>query len=366
MALRFWQRKTAGKALNPAKILVIGSAHLDVLAEFNNFGQENAIDKIGSSVNIGFGGTALNITAWLQELGQKPYLLTAINKSSFTGQTVINAMRAGGLAHKYVIDDKELPDSAFVATVSNRRLHSAVSYMSVNESGSIGEKIEKIVTKFRWVVFDCNLSYGTIERIAEICQRRQIGLIGAATSDTKAARLAATRAYGTRALSMNHREAVILGRELGIVADDFDRLRATLNTRALLVTAGADGWHLAQDNGEMLSYPPPAGIVPVTTIGAGDAACAGLVDALIDRDPIPDRVNRVVARALRSRFPTRFAERTSPDALGRFAQSQNQKRILLAVLSAFALVAFGWFVKVVLTWFLELGLGRLLKLIGVL
>lgn len=64
------------------KILVIGSAHIDVLAEFDDSDQKTEIDKIGNSVSFGFGGTALNIAAHLQELKHKPFVMTSLNKSS--------------------------------------------------------------------------------------------------------------------------------------------------------------------------------------------------------------------------------------------------------------------------------------------
>jgi len=338
--------------MSPAKILVIGSAHLDILAEFDDAGQESAIDKIGSRVDIGFGGTALNIAAWLQDLEHKPYLLTAINKASFTGQAVLSALRAGKLSRKYIIDDDQLQDSVFVATIKNKSLHAATSYMGVSESACIINRLEAIIPRFRWVVFDCNLSEDVIGKIAAICLNRQIPAIGAATSDTKATRLIAARSYGTRALCMNRREASAIMKKLDLHGEELSELRTALSTKTLLVTAGDKGWHLVEDSAA--HYPPPAGIVPETTIGSGDAACAGLVNALVRKEPIPDIVKNMATRALRSRFPSGFAERISADALRRSARNRRKRQVILGVLGIVAAAALGWFVAQSLEWLLRI------------
>ena len=334
--------------MKSVEILVIGSAHVDILAEFNDSGQEHAIDKTGSGVHFGFGGTALNITAWLDELGHKPYLFTAVDHSSFTGQAVLNAIRAGSLSRKYVIDDGQLSESAFVGSLNNGDLHSAVSYMAVGESGRMESMLPGVVPKFDWVVFDCNLSRWMIGAIAEICRDSGITLIGTATSDTKVDRLSAAARYGISAVSMNLREAgVLMGRD-EVRPEELPGLRDTLNCDTLMVTAGEDGWYLVQE--EVEHYPPPLGADPTTTVGAGDAACAGLINALALQRPIPEEVNRVVARALRSRFPTEFSERTSPDVLPRIIRRRRIVRSGVLSVSLF-------FVGVVLTWIIEHGLS---------
>ncbi len=341
--------------MKSAKILVIGSAHLDILAEFNDFGQEDAIDKIGSAVNLGFGGTALNISAWLDELGYRPFLFTAIDHSSFTGQAVLNALRAGRLSTKYVLDDSQLSDSAFVAGLTGGDLNFAVSYMGVGESGRMEDALSEVVPRFRWVVFDCNLSKWMIGVIAELCRDTRATLIGTATSDTKADRLLSAQPYGIGAVSLNLREAGALLDVAEPNPEQFRELRAQLNCETLLVTVGKEGWYLVQN--DVAHYSPPLGIDPISTVGAGDAACAGLISALVTSRPIPEEVNRVVARALRSRSPTEFSERTSADVLPRILKRRRMVR-------NGALSAGLFFIGIVLTWFVEHGLSWLTGLLG--
>ena len=101
----------------------------------------------------------------------------------------------------------------------------------------------------------------------------------------------------------------------------------------LLVTTGKDGWFLADASGVM-RYASPEGIVAVNSLGAGDAAAAGLVDSLIRGRPVAEGVERAVARALRSIYPTRFAQRTSQEAW----PEQRRRNKIVAIARYVALV----------------------------
>lgn len=325
------------------------------MADFNVSGQANAIDKIGSGITLGFGGTALNIASWLRELGHKPYLLTAIDQTTFTGQAIMNALRAGGLSRKYVIDDPQLSDSAFVGALSNGDLHFAVSYMAVSESGRLERALNKVVPRFDWVVFDCNLSNWMIGTIADICKDHGNNLIGAGTSETKIERLSAVQPHGLKAASMNLREASALMSSKEVKPNQLLQLRNQLNCSTLIVTLGEEGWYLVRN--EVEHHPPPLGVNPTTTVGAGDAACAGLVNALVAQRPIPEEVNRVVARALRSKFPTTFSERTSAEVLPRIMRRRRMIRNGILSVSLFL-------VGCILTWVVEHGLAWVVTLFG--
>lgn len=252
----------------------------------------------------------------------------------------MSALRAGGLSRRYVLDDKKLDVSAFVATMKNKRMHSAISCMRIEESNLLMSKFESVISRFRWVVFDCNLSRGMIERIAVICQQKRINLIGSATSDSKAIRLVSTLDYGTRALCMNEGEAKNLMRQFrignyGRFSDSLMELRSRVKSQALLVTLGSKGAYLATE--ELKSFGPPEGIVPSSTLGAGGAACAGFVDAIVRGSDVSERVNAVVKQALQSRYPSKFAERTSSKALRGLGRKRRVtiSTIILALLIGF-------------------------------
>ena len=343
--------------MKKTKILVIGSAHLDVLATFNPDGQKDKVDVIGDRVKFGVGGTALNIAAWLLDMGHKPYVFTAINKLSFPGQVVVQAMKAGGMSRKYIIDDASLPDSAFVAhidTAMDRSLHFGVSCMAVGESHLLMNRLKSVVRKFDWIVFDCNLSKSVISQLSEHCSEN-VRLIGAATSDTKVERLIATKDKGTRALCMNHREALALlphldinheeNSNISISEDALVSLQKGLNCKTLMVTQDNKGWYLVSKEG-VVNHSPPLGIDPVTTVGAGDAACAGLLNALIHGRDIAEEVNRVTRQALWAIHATRFAENTSPEALRKYAKKRRILKVIEWVPAIMGLLAsFLWVIE---------------------
>ena len=323
-------------------VLVVGSAHIDVVAEYDAASQGAISDKIGSSVTLSYGGVALNVTAHLRDVGQDAHIFTAFNRNTLSGRSLLSALKSGGIPTKFVINDTELPESAYVGHMAGGRVESAISSMSVGESRKLSGRLESVVRKFDWVVFDCNLSRGMIEDLAEICEERGINLVGLATSDAKAERLSSARSHGMRAASMNQAEfdqLLIAARRSGSISGDVEgnealsSVRMWLNTNVLLVTAGRNGWYLADSSG-VRHYRAPEGIVPVNSLGAGDAAAAGLVDSLIRDASIADGVERTVARALRSLYPTRFAQRTSPEAW----PDQKRRNQVLSIARYVALV----------------------------
>ena len=329
---------------------------MDIVAEYDAGSQEGISDKIGSAVTLSYGGVAMNVTAHLRDIGQDAYILTAFNQNTLSGRALLSALKSGGIPTKFVISDPELPESAYVGHMSTGRVESAISSMSVGESRELSDRLESVLRKFSWVVFDCNLSRGMIKDITEICQERGINLVGLATSDAKAGRLSAASKYGMQAASMNRAEfeqLLVAARRSGSISAEVHgdeallSVRTWLNTSVLLVTAGRDGWFLVDASGVM-RYGSPEGIVPVNSLGAGDAAAAGLVDSLIRGRSITEGVERAVSRALRSAYPTRFAQRTSPEAW----PEQRRRNQVVAVARYVALV--------VATLTIELLLSRIL------
>ena len=51
--------------------LVIGSVHLDAIANFEDAGQETAVDKIGTQFRLATGGAVFNVARHLKALGHE-------------------------------------------------------------------------------------------------------------------------------------------------------------------------------------------------------------------------------------------------------------------------------------------------------
>ena len=252
---------------------------------------------------------------------QAAYILTAFNRNTVSGRALHAALGSGGIPRKYVVHDGDLPESAYVGHMTTGRVESAISVMSVGESRELSAKIRHVVPRFKWVIFDCNLSREMISHIAKMCKDMTSTSSASQTSDAKAPRLTEASEHGMRAACMNRAEAEQLirlfrgsGTNPGAIDDAaLARLRAQLNADYLMVTDGRDGWYLV-DAGTVTHHDRPEGVVPVNSLGAGDAAAAGLVDSLVRGSSIPDGVSRAVTRSLRSQYPTQFAEGTSPEA----------------------------------------------------
>ena len=278
-------------------ILVIGSVHLDAIANFEDAGQETAVDKIGAEFRLGVGGTAYNIAQSLKTLGHEPYLFSALNRQTNSAPIIDRALDNKGLRADYLLDDPTLGESAFVALFRSGELFLASSHTNVDQSQIITDTLPLILPNFEWVIADCNLSQAQIEAIAADCQRHGANLIGAATSEAKAPRFLASAPHTSRAFTMNAREAHALQIASDVAFDDREALRQTVRTELLLVTQGAAGFDIITPAGAT-SHKPPQVLNPRHTNGAGDAATAALTHALVAGAPIPDTIHAFTADSL--------------------------------------------------------------------
>ena len=117
---------------------------------------------------------------------------------------------------------------------------------------------------------------------------------------------------------------------------------------------GKSKWSLV-DKGIVSSHPAPQDVDLETTVGAGDAACAGLVNALVRESSIVDEVDKAATKALQTSHATSFSKKTSSEALQKFMRkNRNRKYILLFVLGLFTIEVIrgviGWFVEYVMEW----------------
>ena len=280
-----------------ADILVIGSVHLDVIGNFEDVGQETAVDKIGAAFRLEVGGTAFNIARNLKNLGHQPYLFSALNRRTNSAPIIDRALDREGLRPDYVLDDPTLGESAFVALFRSGELFLASSYTNVDQSRFIIEPLPLILPAFDWVITDCNLSRIQIQTVAAACQRQGANLIGAATSETKAPRFLASADYGNRALTVNTREARVLAITSGINPNDHQALRQAIQSDLLLITQGAAGFDIITEAGPTF-HSTPRVLNPRHTNGAGDAATAALTHALVTGATIPKTIHAFTADIL--------------------------------------------------------------------
>lgn len=185
-------------------ILVIGSAHLDILGRTT--GDDSTIDKIGQ-VSIEIGGTGCNIAANLAKMGVVPRLLTALNTSIYA-KIIADHLRKSGVDLR-VHSDPALPDSAFSAHIdSDGEMTSAVSAISVEHVTFFDQEILAALANARACVVEANLSRATLAQVAHLCEQERVPLYAAAVSEEKSLRLLALAHSGALSgVFMNRTEA---------------------------------------------------------------------------------------------------------------------------------------------------------------
>ncbi|MDK9702393.1 MAG: PfkB family carbohydrate kinase [Sulfuritalea sp.] len=252
-------------------ILVVGSAHLDVLARALH--RDDVIDRIGE-VSIEFGGTACNIAINLAHAGAPVRLLTAMNDSPYSAAIVAYVASMGVEPH--VEYSPDLPSAGFSAHIDTRgEMVSAISSMPVERVNFDGEKIAALLNGTAALIVDCNLSALAISRLATFANDRGIPVYVSAVSEEKSLRIAAISAR-LDGIFINQNEFRFFCRQV-LGARKSVGEAARIIGAALLVTEGAHGSTLALPDGTETHIPAPEVNADGSRLGMGDAMAAGVV-----------------------------------------------------------------------------------------
>jgi sugar/nucleoside kinase (ribokinase family) len=162
--------------------LIIGSAHLDVIGEFEDFA---TIDKEGKVV-YSIGGTAYNISVNLAQKRLRCFLFTYLKKTSIITKIIWGKLAVRGVKRKYVHrvvtvggagrDRPILSESGFVAhrdseskDISSAVTRTAITDVTLSEGYQARDRdrLRKAIRRASCVVADCNLSSDLLEKIIE-------------------------------------------------------------------------------------------------------------------------------------------------------------------------------------------------------
>jgi len=182
-------------------VLVIGSAHLDVMGVYRDV---ETRDKQGK-VRFSIGGAAYNVAANLGVNRVRVALFTYLAKGSALSDLVLRNIRKCGIITSYtyvqtLLHGERLSDSAFVAHWNEdvRDVASAVSYMAIGQSDwheewRQGRRLAAALRQASVVVIDCNLRPNTIRRVVQELTGTAKGsartpLLVASVSETKCGR----------------------------------------------------------------------------------------------------------------------------------------------------------------------------------
>ena len=279
-------------------IIVIGGANLDIKAkslEVNRLGTSNP-----GTISTSPGGVGRNIAHNLARLGASVGLITVIG-NDHQGHVVLSATQNAGVDVSRISQTAPATGTYIAVLNPNGELVTALSDMRAADaiSPEIIQTHEASIKAATFVVADCNLPLSTLEAIAGIAREK---LFIEPVSVPKSAKLKALLLSGPIFMASPNLDQI----ESLTGSRDIHTGCKVLHSQGLLnivAHAGAEGAFMS--DGHDIDHVPiqPAGpIVDVT--GAGDAAVAGLIYALLQGDDVLTAVSfgqtlagRVIASA---------------------------------------------------------------------
>jgi diguanylate cyclase (GGDEF)-like protein len=251
------------------KAVVVGSAHLDVLATVT--GDDLAIDKIGR-VSIDVGGTGANISINMRKLGAEVGMLTAMNDSAFS-RIVQEFMTSHGV--KMVVETFSGPDAVFSAHIDKEgEMMSAISSMPVGFVSFGDETVRDLLVDADCLVLDCNVSAHELDRLTGIANSMFIPVFVAAVSEEKSLRVEEVSGK-IDCIFMNAKEAAYYRAHCLHDIGSYQDMATAMDT-SLVITMGAEG-AVFSNSKQTIHIPPPKVNNAINFLGAGDAFMAATI-----------------------------------------------------------------------------------------
>lgn len=207
------------------RVLVAGSAHLDILAKPITDSKHK--DRKGKNT-FSIGGTACNVAFSLRKAGNSVRLLTAWNNDPLT-RLIESHISASGIEPMADVVPG-MPMAAFVALLTvDGDLDAAVSDTPVETHDFSEERIDEALRGVDYVVLDANLKPSSLAAIAKCAHAKVIPVFVIGVSEDKVDRILFA-ANCLKAAFVNHAECERLMLTLGASdhSDVADHLNAPL------------------------------------------------------------------------------------------------------------------------------------------
>lgn len=257
-----------------APILVVGSAHLDIIARSTS--RDDVLDRIGE-VDIEVGGTACNIAINLVQIGAPVRFFTAMNKSAYSR---VIADYLGEMGVETHIDYRpELPTAAFSAHLDETgEIVSAISATPIESVVFDLERYASLLNGAAAVVLDCNLSAAMLDAMVLKANALGVPAYVMAVSEEKCLRIAKVDGH-LAGLFFNGLEFTFFcSQALG--AEMSPSAVARMLNAMLLISDGQSGSVLALPDGSQVGIQPPNIGGEGSRLGMGDAQAAGMIYGL--------------------------------------------------------------------------------------
>jgi len=259
------------------RVLTIGSAVVDVIANIDENVQENNFLKlyVGSKYNLNVfrfdvGGSALNVAVTLSRLGSNSFLFSKVGNDQFS-KKILNFLKKENVNTRYVKKENVSTDCSIVLMKGGER--TILVNHSASKTFSLKDIKEKILKNFDFVISTSifsNEAKEIYEKISEICERNKIKFVFNPS-------ITVLRKFDLRDINgdfiiLNEEEAKVLTKEKNVNVAGKKLLK---NFRTVIITLGKDGSVLFKDN--MKIYQNAFKVNIVSTLGAGDSFTAGFV-----------------------------------------------------------------------------------------
>lgn len=258
------------------RLLCIGSAHLDVIAQ--SHGDPHGVDQPGS-VRIDVGGTACNIAINWAKMGANSCLLTALGPGPLSDLISSHLIREGV---DLIVDfSPSMEIGAFCAHLDAQgEMKQAISSAPIERHEFDEDVLEDAFEDCAMAVADCNLSINALSSIAMEAIARAVPLYISAVSEEKALRMAHIRGLPTL-VSLNEREAryLISNTQRRVIKDPLDLAQAVafyMKCDCLMTMGERGAIHAAPDGAPLWSRPEELSGLG-NRLGAGDGFLAAFV-----------------------------------------------------------------------------------------
>jgi pseudouridine kinase len=273
-------------------VVVVGGANMDIKVRSAGAVVLNTSNP-GSAATTP-GGVARNIAENLARLGTPTHLVAPIGRDDF-GEQLLARTRAAGVAVDHMVTTRR-PTGTYVAILDAvGELVAGVSDMAATDQLAVSELMgaRDLINHAELLVLDGNLPPACAAWLLDFAAASEVPVVLDPVSVVKAEHAwdALSPARPVLAITPSHDElSAIAGRRVGTTADAVARAARRLHDRGVThvwVRRGADGGVLSSRVG-----PGPDSVTvlaaPATTVvdvtGAGDAATAGFVHALLRGD----------------------------------------------------------------------------------
>lgn len=296
--------------------LVIGSAHIDILADCSQE-TENNINKEGE-ILIGVGGVGFNIAANLAYHGFSAKLYTVIKANSYSGNLIKSSMIKRGLSTEFLF---EAPagetEIGFVAHRSAGKLITGVAATLVDLYPLEEESLENAISRAALVAVECNLSAAQIKQSRTLAAKHKKPLCVCSVAESKVKRALGQDAgvyYSLFCLNRKEAENQAFG-QWDIDAQNkvaIIELCRFYHAENLIVTNGQYGYTIYTLKGERFNFPKPS-VTVKSELGAGDALFSAVLNSYLEHGGFnwllcEKTITEYVGAALSS-------SRATPDAL---------------------------------------------------